>query len=76
MYDGQAQVVNNILEIPEGKEYWKDYLYTQGYEDYVEPEQVIEEEQVPLSGEPAQTVATSTRGRKKVNNGKSSQSTE
>jgi len=38
-YDGELRVVDNLVEIPKGREHWHDILLVErGFEDYVEPQ--------------------------------------
>jgi hypothetical protein len=37
-YDGELRIVNNIADVPKGREHWIDHLYLLGYDVYEEPE--------------------------------------
>ena len=52
-YDGELKVVNNIVEIPEGKEHWQTILFVErGFREYEEP--------------PSEAPSTPSPSRKKV----------
>lgn len=55
-YDGQAEVVNNVIEIPPRRSHWHDDLLMRGFVDL--PEDTVPQEETPKK-----------RTRKKADNG-------